>query len=651
MKKKFPVSALLVGVFALSSVSSVFAAVDQNTNTTIDIYSFNDFHGALKEGSKDAGMAKLVSFINEQKAQNENTIVVSAGDNYNGTPVSNMLYGAPVSEMFKAMDLVTSAVGNHEFDFGRDKIEIWENEGNFPFVAANIIDKATGELVEWADPYVIEEVDGVNVAFIGLATPETAFKANPLYVDDLDFADPTKTAEKYVPLAKADGADIVVLLTHIGTFQDDAGVVTFEEDGKGLPYVDGVDLIFSGHSHQFVSGEVNGVDVVQGYKQGRSVSKATVTITDGEIDVNTEIINFRELKENISEDSEMLKVLEDANKEVEPIMGVVVGNLAEELSHERNIRNTPLGQWITMVMQEEGNVDIAVTNAGGIRAPFDAGDVTMEEVYTVMPFDNVISTFELTGEQVFELFEYGIGTEIYESIGPMQFYGAYVVFDENAEYGNRVKDITLLDGTEIVKDGTYTIATNDFMGTGGDNYTVFKEAKFISEGVFVRDIMANSLKSTDVTTFEPREFVVGVTEEGIPEFQKPVVDPVPPVTVRPEVKPITPTRPVADPFNLVYTVKAGDSLGSIAYANGVTVEYLTTMNNIENPSMIYEGDEIIVGVKNLQGVQNYTVVEGDTLASIAAKFGNEVSSLVFLNGLDNENLIYVDQVLVTLTNE
>ncbi len=525
---------------------------------------------------------------------------------------------------------------------------MWEEQGEFPFVAANIIDKSTGELVEWADPYVIQEIDGVNVAFIGLSTPETAYKANPLYVDDLEFADPVEVAEKYVPIVKEQGADVVVLLTHIGTSQDSDGVITFEESGKGLPYVDGVDLIFSGHSHMRVSGEVNGVDVVQGYKQGRNVSKATVTITNGEIDVDTEVIDFVDIKENISEDSEMLKVLESADQEVAPIMGVVVGNLQNELTHERNIRNTPLGQWLTMIMQEEANSDLAVTNAGGIRAPFDAGEVTMEEVYTVMPFDNVLSTFELTGEQVFELFEYGIGNEIYESIGPMQFYGAYVTFDENAEAGNRVKSITLLDGREVLKDGTYTVATNDFMGTGGDNFTVFKEAKFISEAMFIRDIMAASFEEVDTLVFEPQEYVIGVDEAGVPDFQKPVIDPVPPTT-RPEVKPITPTRPVADDFNLVYTVKAGDSLGSIAYANGVTVDYLVEMNNIENAGMIYEGDEIIVGVKQLQGVQNYTVKAGDTLASISAKFDTPIESLVYLNKIEDINLILEDQVLVVIS--
>ncbi len=649
MKKSFTVGAMLVGVFALSSVTNVVAAIDENTNTSIDIYSFNDFHGALKEGSKDAGMPKLVSFINQMREENENTVVVSAGDNYNGTPMSNLLFGAPVSDMFAAMDLVTSAVGNHEFDFGRDKLEIWEEDGQFPFVAANIIDKSTGELVDWVDPYIMKEVDGVNIAFIGLSTPETAYKANPLYVDDLEFTSPVEAAEMYVPIVKEEGADVVVLLTHIGTSQAEDGTITFEEAGQGLPYVDGVDLIFSGHSHMRVSGEVNGVDVVQGYKQGRSVSKATINITDGEVDVDTELMHFVDFKDTLPEDEEMLKVLDDASVEVEPIMGVVVGNLAEEMTHERNLQNTPLGQWITMVMQEEAMSDIAVTNAGGIRAPFDAGEVTMEEVYTVMPFDNVLSTFEFTGEQVYDLFEYGIGEEIYESIGPMQFYGAYVEYDKDAEMGERIKSITLLDGREVMMDEMYTVATNDFMGSGGDNYTMFKEAEFVSESMFVRDVMANALKEVETLTFEPMEYVMPFNEDDVPEFQKPQIDPVPPVVEKP-VTGITPTVPVAPDFNVVYTVKMGDSLGSIAYANGVTVEYLTSMNDIENSGMIFEGDEIVVGVVNLYDVQSYTVMSGDTLGSIASMYDSTVESLMFLNKIEDENKIFVDQVIVVPSN-
>ena len=135
--------ALLMTFTMIFSLAIPVAAEEASEAKVIEILSFNDFHGALAEGSKDLGYAKMVGYINEFKAENPNTVVVSAGDNYNGTAISNLTHGEPVNEMFKAVELLASAVGNHEFDWGPDKIPTWAEQGGFTFVASNIYETET----------------------------------------------------------------------------------------------------------------------------------------------------------------------------------------------------------------------------------------------------------------------------------------------------------------------------------------------------------------------------------------------------------------------------------------------------------------------------------------------------------------------------
>ena len=158
---------LLAFLLVLGSISFVLAAEKE-----IVILSINDYHGALAPGGKNVGAVKLVDALKTEKAKNpEGTIIVSAGDNYQGSAMSNLLYGEPVSAVFKEIGIELSAVGNHEFDWGINRINKWAEDGGFPFVCTNIYDKRTNQPVDWAEPFAIIEKAGVKVGFIGMATP------------------------------------------------------------------------------------------------------------------------------------------------------------------------------------------------------------------------------------------------------------------------------------------------------------------------------------------------------------------------------------------------------------------------------------------------------------------------------------------------
>jgi len=181
MKEKKRLTAFIMSLFLFatlvmpSNITKAYAeendktnnsqAVSSNDNKVVDILSFNDFHGNVLESGKNIGAAKLVGVVNEYKAKattEYGVIPVSAGDLYQGTAISNLTTGKPVTAMLKAMGLEASAIGNHEFDWGIDNINAWSKEGGFSFLAANIVKKGTEERVSYAQPYKVVERNGVK---------------------------------------------------------------------------------------------------------------------------------------------------------------------------------------------------------------------------------------------------------------------------------------------------------------------------------------------------------------------------------------------------------------------------------------------------------------------------------------------------------
>lgn len=151
-----------------NQVAGLAKVTSQDNELVVDIVSINDFHGSLIKSGKNVGIANLVNEVKAQKAANPNTIFVAAGDLFQGSAESNLLYGKPVAESLKEAGLVASAIGNHEYDWGNNRFATWEKEGGFQFLAANIYDRKTKKPVAYAKPYQIVKLsNGIKVAFIG----------------------------------------------------------------------------------------------------------------------------------------------------------------------------------------------------------------------------------------------------------------------------------------------------------------------------------------------------------------------------------------------------------------------------------------------------------------------------------------------------
>lgn len=481
----------------------VLAAPDK----TVDILSFNDFHGTMKPEGKNIGAAKLAGEIQKAKSTNPDTIVVSGGDIYQGSAMSNLTYGKPVTEFLKAIGLTASAVGNHEFDWGIDRIPTWANDGGFDFLASNIYDRTTGKPVNWAKPYKIVTVGGVRIGLIGLTTPETAYKTKPDIVKDLEFRDPAECANYWAKYLKTGNrADYVIALTHLGAFQDSTTKEVTGEAADLAKNVKNVDAIISAHTHTTVSGYVNNIPVVQAYYNGRSLAKLAIgfNIQGRFVGIKPSVDELYK-KTVLAEDPEVKAIYDKWDKELGPILNEVLGTTDKELSHDKSKGVSLLGEWTCDVMKKAAGTQIAVTNGGGLRTSIPAGDITMGKLYEVMPFDNTLVKMELKGSDLKRVIENGI---LNTNVGWVQFSGMKVYYDPTAPAGNRITSMRLPDGTKIEADTYYTVVTNDFMATGGDGYNFSGARNMVDTGMPIRDAMVNEIRTLQNLSVEYVEYLI-----------------------------------------------------------------------------------------------------------------------------------------------
>jgi len=541
----------LTFLLVLSSISFVLAAQKE-----VVVLSINDFHGALAPAGKNVGAAKLADALKVEKAKNpEGTIIVSAGDNYQGSAMSNLLYGEPVSAVFKEIGIELSAVGNHEFDWGIDRITKWAEDGGFTFVCTNIYDKRTNQPVDWADPFAIIEKEGIKVGFVGLATPETAYKTLKANVENYEFRDPIEIVTEWVPKVKAAGADIIIALTHLGAFQDKEGNITGE--AADLCAVDGVDAVISAHTHQRISGLVNNKPLVQAYYQGRSFAKLTFIFDENNKIISAEpfLDNLFERADTLKDDADTLTLYNSYNENLAPVLGRVLGETTVELDHDRYAGPSLLGEWSCDVMREKAGVQIAMTNGGGLRVPIPAGKITAGILYEVMPFDNTLYTMKLSGADVKANIEHGI---MNDDIGWVAISGVKVVYNPEAEAGNRITSMVLEDGTPIEMDKYYTVVTNDFMFTGGDNYNFENSKDGLDTFIPIRDALMDAVQKAGIISPVKRNWLS-------------------------EAK-----------SGKIYVVEVGDSVWEIAQKFGTTVEKIVALNELANMRLIRPGQELLI---------------------------------------------------------
>ncbi len=566
-------------------VAACIPAYAADDDKVLQILSFNDFHGALAEGSKDMGWAKMVGAVNALRAENANTLVVSAGDNFQGTAMSNLTYGEPVNAMLKDMGVVASAVGNHEFDWGPDRFEEWSAAGGYDFIASNIYDKSTGQPVTWALPYKIVTIDDVKVALIGIATPETLTKTKAAHVANLEFKDPAIAAQTWIDYLESGKAsegkpDVIIALTHLGAYQEsngtDAAVAVTGTDIENLcNNTTGLDGVITGHSHTTVAGYANDIPVVQAGKQGRGLAALTITTTsDGTlVDVVPSFTDYTKIKDTVVPDPVAAAAYEVYNTELSPFLDEVIGVAAGDFPHDNLTNVSVLGRFVCEAMAKATGTQIGLQNGGGLRVDVPAGDITVGLMYTVMPFDNTLVTMDMTGADILKAVEHGL---FLPTAGYGSFSGLQITYDDQAEYGSMIISIALSDGTPLDMAKTYSVVTNDFMLTGGDGYDFSGATNVVDTYIPIRDMLVDAIKAAGTITPLAVDYLMIATSDSV-EIIPPVVEPT-----------------VVKSVEKVYIIVSGDTLWAISRKYGLTYQELGTYNNIKNFDLIFPGQKLTI---------------------------------------------------------
>lgn len=464
----------------------------------IDILTLNDFHGTMVGAGSDPGAAKLTAYMEYYKKMNPaGTVILNAGDAFQGTPMSNLLFGKPVVEMMNTIGFDAMTMGNHEFDWSAEKAVETMKLAKFPLIVSNIYEN--GKAVAWAKPTTMLEKSGLKIGVIGLATKETSEAAHKKYVGTLEFKDAAKTAQLNADALKKEGANIVIALGHLPALSSPDGY-NYGELLDTAYGTKGIDAFVGGHSHMNLQGFADGKPYVEAYKNGRNVGHITLYFDKAKNTVvhsSTELIEVSKGTLEVTPNADVAAIVKKNEADLAPIFDVIVGKAKSDLKVAKGVEMA-IGNFTADAMRIKAGTQICFTNEGGVRADIPAGDITVGTIFKVSPFDNTINTGKMTGAQIKALLEQSAKSKV----GYLQVSGLKYTFDSALPEGKRLVSVTLADGKAIEDKTVYTVATNDFLAPGGDGFSVFKESKWVDTFILVRDAMIEEIKKQG--TIDPK---------------------------------------------------------------------------------------------------------------------------------------------------
>ncbi|MCB0405206.1 MAG: 5'-nucleotidase C-terminal domain-containing protein [Bdellovibrionales bacterium] len=396
------------------------------------------------------------------------TFVLSGGDINTGVPESDLLDSEPDIMAMNQIGYDAMVLGNHEFDKGLEKIRKQQVWARFPFLSANVLTKDGNYLTR---PYVIID-RGVKVGILGLTTGDLKVLVSPEYTKDLIVEDPITAAKKHIPQMKAEGAQVIVALTHIGLIDNKANSLLdkFTDDRKLAESVPELQVIIGGHTDVLLEKglRVGTTLIAQAGAHGNHVGRVDILFdtNSGRI-VNSAASVLPVLPEK-GEDRKLARLMDEYKERGSVTLEEIVATAANKLDGDRkNVRNgeTNLGDLLTDALRETTGTDIAIYNGGGIRDSIEAGKIKVRDVYQVLPFSNTVVTATISGKQLKEALESGLANR--------HLTGSFLQVSgiSYEAVGDRVTDLQV-GGKPVVPSRKYSVATNNFILAGGDHFDV-----------------------------------------------------------------------------------------------------------------------------------------------------------------------------------
>ena len=546
----------------------------------VKVIAFNDFHGNLEppkqaveaprreEGSvrlPAGGAAYLASAIGQLRAANPNNVTVSAGDMIGASPlVSAVFLDEPTIHAMNLIEVDYNAVGNHEFDKGREELLRMQKGGcakhtarepcavepfpgaRFNFLAANVRTEAGTTLFPASAIRSFGSGRGrVRVGFIGLTLRETPTLVTPAGVAGLTFADEADTINALVPKLRAEGADAIVVLIHQGLSTkvgyNDKGCEGV--DGDLLPILarldPAVDLVVSGHTHNAYICDYGRIDptrpilVTSAGRYGTIVTDIGLTVDPAAGRVTAKradnLIVQSEAYGNVAVSDRFPRYTPDpavaalvrryadrAGPVANRVVGRVTGPALRALSPDREMVLGDLIADAHLAATRPSGAQLAFTNGFGVRAdlqPAADGSVTFGQLFAIQPFGNTLTVKTLTGRQIRALLEQQFDSGSNSVTSPNMLLPSANVryaYDLSRPAGQRILDLRI-DGVPVDDGATYRVAMNSFLATGGDNFTLFKEGRDPAGGPLDLDALEAYIAASSPLTPPATERIRDVT--------------------------------------------------------------------------------------------------------------------------------------------
>ncbi len=489
-------------------LAGLTAAAPVTADTTLHLLHINDLHSRIQPinrfdstcGAEDdaagecfGGVARVATAINtlrgELEAAGENVIVLDAGDQFQGSLMYTTYKGDVEAEFMEAIGFDVMAVGNHEFDDGPENLARFLERVSFPVISGNLDLSQSNVLSDEMVPdHVILEVGGVQVGIISALAVDTVETSSP--GPSIIFQNEIDALQADVDALTEMGVNIIIALNHVG----------LPADIRIAEAVTGIDVIVGGHSHTYLSASdpdragayptyasnPDGVlvPIVQAYAYSKYLGHLEVTFDD---DGNVLYAggDTMLLDASVTPDPDIAARVAELAGPIEEAMAEVIGESTGIIEGSREVcrvMECAMGTLVADAMLDRvrgQGISMAIQNGGGLRATIDGGEITMGEVLTVLPFQNTLATFELTGAGIVEALENGV-SQVADGAGRFpQVAGMRYTWDADAEPGSRIVSVEVetSDGfVPIDPEATYGVVTNNYMRGGGDGYASFTTA-------------------------------------------------------------------------------------------------------------------------------------------------------------------------------
>jgi 5'-nucleotidase len=450
----------------------------------------------VASGSEEVGgYARIKAYKDGLEKQGHHVLMLSSGDVFQGTFFYKFFQGIPEMEFMNETGYAAMTLGNHEFDGGQEALAEALTYANFPVLAANIRFKKIPELQMQLKPWVMVNAgppsDPIKVGIIGLTVENLAEIVPGVFVKDIDVIKAEEALEKYLPVVKNAGADVILVLAHLGWERE---VELFDK----FPEIDG---ILGGHTHL----EISPPAVVQGENGHRFISQPGEwgkSITRYDLRYNradncrlqVEAAALVPMSSDIAEDEKIKKAAQGLWEQIQVKVNIPLGKTDVYLNGERSAirtRETNLGNLVADCIAETTDSEIALINGGGIRSSIATGTVTIGDCLNVLPFDNYLIKLTMPGHALIKVFE-----QVRDAIHHESGFGGFLQVSRGLEVKYEQNCVVVsFKGLPVDAQQSYVVATNDFLSGGGNGLTGFMDAEIAeSTGMLAADAFIRYIK-------------------------------------------------------------------------------------------------------------------------------------------------------------